>query len=147
MITFDELNSQNHQITELSNVLLYLLKDRSMCDTDTACSLFFSYMDKVRDHLAVVDQLYTTLLQDQRQEVHKVANNFMSGEQEIKKIMARYSKDWCDKKKRAVVIADHQRFLKDTREVFDMILSRIQDETEKLYPLVRELRGDSKFAA
>ena len=87
MITFDELNSQNHQITELSNVLLYLLKDRSMCDTDTACSLFFSYMDKVRDHLAVVDQLYTTLLQDQRQEVHKVANNFMSGEQEIKKIM------------------------------------------------------------
>ena len=147
MITFDELNTQNHQITELSNVLLYLFKDRSMCDTDTACNLFFNYMDKVKDHLNVVDQLYTVLLQDQNQELHNGANNFMSGEQEIKKIIAQYTKEWCNKKKHAVVIADHEKFLKETGEVFNMILSRIQDETEKLYPLVRKVRGDSKHAA
>jgi hypothetical protein len=33
MITYDELNTQNDSITELSNVLLYLFKERSMCDT------------------------------------------------------------------------------------------------------------------
>ena len=30
MITYEELNAANHKITELSNVLLYLFRDRSM---------------------------------------------------------------------------------------------------------------------
>jgi hypothetical protein len=40
MITFEELNTQNHEITELTNVLSYLLADRAMCDTDICCDLF-----------------------------------------------------------------------------------------------------------
>jgi len=31
--------------------------------------------------------------------------------------------------------------------MFDLILKRIQDETEHLYPLIREIKGDSQRAA
>ena len=34
---------------------------------------------------------------------------------------------------------DHEKFLKETNELFDLVLQRIQDETEHLYPLVRSL--------
>ena len=32
-----------------------------------------------------------------------------------------------------------EKFLKETNELFDLVLQRIQDETEHLYPLVRSL--------
>ncbi len=147
MITFEELNTENHKITELSNVLLYLFNDRAMCDTDTACTLFYNYMEKVKDHLKVVDHLYPSLLADSDKKVNYVANNFMSGEQEIKKIISQYMKSWCNKNKTGLVIGDYEAFLKDTREVFHMVLNRIQDETERLYPLVRELEANTKNVA
>ncbi len=147
MITFDKLNADNHKITELSNVLLYLFKDRAMCDTDTACTLFYNYIEKVKEHLKVVDHLYPTLLADSDQKINYVANNFMSGEQEIKKIITQYLKTWCNKNKTELVIADYDAFLKDTGDVFHMVLNRIQDETEHLYPLVRELQGNKKNVA
>ncbi len=40
MIDLSELHAQNHRLTEISNVLLYLALDRSLCDTDTARRLF-----------------------------------------------------------------------------------------------------------
>lgn len=147
MITFDELNTQNHKITELSNVLLYLFCDRAMCDTETACNLFFNYIEKVQGHLDVVDHLYANLLTDQDQNVNNVARLFMSGEQEIKKIITQYVKKWCNKTKHELIINDYDKFIDDTKEIFELVLSRIQDETEKLYPLVREIRGNSKHAA
>ena len=72
----------------------------------------------------------------------------MSGSQEIKRIIAAYMKDWCPKKKNAdsLAITDYERFLKESEEMFELILERIQNETEKLYPLVRELSGDIKKA-
>lgn len=147
MITFEELNTENHKITELSNVLLYLFADRAMCDTDTACVLFYNYIEKVKEHLSAVDHLYPSLLSDRDKKVNYVANNFMSGEQEIKKIISQYIKKWCNKNKTALVIGDHDAFLKDTKEVFHMVLNRIQDETERLYPLVREIKSIAKNVA
>jgi hypothetical protein len=141
MITYDELHTQNHSITELSNVLLYLFKERSMCDTGACCELFYRYMGKVKDHIEVVDKnLYSKLLTHDDHEVQKLARNFMSGSQEIRRIMTAYTKKWCPKKQTdSLAIADHDRFLKDSEEMFELVLKRIQHETEKLYPLVREL--------
>ena len=139
MITFDELNAQNHELTELSNVLLYLFADRAMCDTKTACELFFQYFEKVGQHLEAVDHLYPALLRAPDQEINNVAKNFMSGEQEIKRILARYVKNWSDKKKHELVIKNYGEFLRDTGALFDMVLNRVQDETEHLYPLVRRI--------
>ena len=144
MITYDELNEQNHRITELSNVLHYLFKDRSMCDTGSCCDLFYRYVDLVKEHVETVDkEMYKDLLSSSDDKVNNVARNFMSGSMEVKKILKEFTHRWCPsgKKSDALHIKDHALFLKDTDELFEIILQRIQDETEHLYPLVRSL-GD-----
>ncbi len=142
MITYDELNEQNHRITELSNVLHYLFKDRSMCDTGSCCDLFYRYVDLVKEHVETVDkEMYRDLLASSDEKVNNVARNFMSGSMEVKKILKEFTHHWCPsgKNKDALHIKNHARFLKDTDELFEIVLQRIQDETEHLYPLVRSL--------
>lgn len=139
MITYSELNEQIHRITELSNVLRYLFQDRSMCDTGSCCELFYRYIDLVKKHIELVDKnMYSDLLISPDEKLNNVAKNFMSGSVEIKRILKHFTKTWCDKPK-SLHINDHTRFLKDTDELFELVLQRILDETERLYPLVRSL--------
>jgi hypothetical protein len=149
MITYEELNTENHKITELSNVLLYLFNDRSMCDTESCCELFNRYLDMVKYHIDLVDtHLYERLLSHADSEIRNTVNNFMSGSQQIKKIMKHYTRTWCPKRPvKSLAIADHEQFLKDTGELFNLVLQRIQDETEQLYPLIRKVSGDVQHAA
>lgn len=147
MITYDELNTQSHEITELSNVLSYLLSDRSMCDTETCCELFHRYGERIEAHLDSVDHTYTTLLNSQDDYAKQIANKFMGGSQEIKRIFSRYVKKWRERRANRLRIANHGEFLQETGEVFGLILSRIQDETEQLYPLIRTIKGDAQRAA
>ena len=141
MISYEELNTQNDKITELSNVLTVLIKDRSICDSETCCNIFYNYMDQVNTHMHIVDtNLYTDLLGHSSSEANNTANNFMAGSQEIKKIMNAYVKKWCDKKCHGLSIgAKHDLFLKDTDDMFEMILNRIQNEMEHLYPMARKI--------
>ena len=139
MITYSELNDQIHRITELSNVLRYLFADRSMCDTGSCCELFYRYIDLVKKHIELVDRnMYSDLLTSPDEKISNVAKNFISGSVEIKRVLKDFTKTWCDKT-RSLHIKDHSRFLKDTDELFELVLQRILDETEKLYPLVRSL--------
>lgn len=141
MVSFDNLNVQNHKITELSNILSILIEDRMICDSPTCSQLFYQYMDHVTDHLREIDSnLYLDLLKHPSKEINNVANNFMSGSQEIKRIMNRYQKRWCKKKVQELSIgAKHNTFIKETTEMFEMVLNRLQDEMEHLYPAVRKI--------
>ncbi len=141
MITYEKLNKQNHRITELSNILCYLLKDRSMCDTESCCTLFYNYVDLVNEHIEMVDtNMYSDLLTSPDEKINNVAKNFMSGSVEIKKILKGFSKKWCaTKNKDALKIKSHDEFLEETNKLFELVLRRILDETEHLYPLVRSL--------
>ena len=143
MISYDELNEQNHKITELSNVLSALLKDRLIRDTETCSLLFYSYMDEVNEHIQKVDStFYSGLLRDASQEANNTAKNFMAGSQEIHRIMKSYVRKWCNKKQRELTIgSQHDQFLKETDEMFTMILDRVQDEMEHLYPMVRKIES------
>lgn len=147
MTTYDELNAQNHGITELSNVLSKLIVDREICDTTVCCELFYRYVSKVTEHLNLVDQSYSVLLSSPDPKAAGVANQFMAGAQELKRIFSQYQKRWCDPKNRALKIANHDLFYKEIEDMFQMVLNRIQDETEKLYPLLREISGDMEHAA
>lgn len=142
MVTYNELNEQNHQITELSNVLRYLFKDRSMCDTGSCCDLFKKYVSLVQAHIDTVDKnMYNDLLLSSDVHANNVVKNFMSGSIEVKRILTNFSKDWCPVKgSNDIKIKDHEKFLVATDELFDIVLKRIQDETEHLYPLVRGLK-------
>jgi hypothetical protein len=148
MITFEQLHEQNHKITELSNVFLYLIKERSMCDTGIACSVFFDYVEQVRDHLEVVDKhLYTKLLNSPDQEVRQKADRFMSGSHEIKRLFKRYLADWSSPQRDELRVRSHKKFVQETQDMMDIVLDRIQRETEHLYPLVRKVTGDERIAA
>jgi len=140
MITYTELNEQNHRITELSNVLRYMFKERSMCDTGSCCELFYHYIDLVQKHIDLVDKnLYSELLSSPDEKINNIAKNFLSGSVEIKKILKEFTRTWCHKNESALHIGDHELFQRDTDQLFEIVLERILDETEKLYPLVRSL--------
>ena len=65
----------------------------------------------------------------------------MSGSVEIKKILKDFSKHWCPvKNKTELKIKDHELFLQAIDELFEIVLKRILDETEHLYPLVRSMK-------
>lgn len=147
MVTFAELHAQNHKITELSNVFLYLIRDRAMCDTEVACDLFFDYSKKVREHIELVDkQLCGQLISHPDRAVRNTADRFMSGSAEIKRIFASYLKDWCSEKHKELHVRHHERFIEETNQMFTLVLERIQRETEHLYPLIRRLE-DRDLAA
>ena len=147
MITFDELNAQGDEITELSNVLSYLLANRDMFDTNTCCDLFYRYGDRIHQHLEMVDHTYAPLLSSSDAELNNTAKRFMGASQEIRRIFSQYSKRWCEKRKHALHIGNHEKFTEETNGIFNLMLDRIQDEVENLYPLIREVRHDNQRAA
>jgi len=138
VIVIDTLQEQNHQIAELSNVLETLLKNRELCDTQVACDMFFSYIDLVKEHLRVEDEnIYQPMLTHSDASVKKVADQFMTGSSEIKRVLGQYLKRWS--RKNTLRIKNHDKFLSDTNDMFELIWKRIIDETEHLYPVVREV--------
>ncbi|MCG6941056.1 MAG: hypothetical protein LJE69_07375 [Thiohalocapsa sp.] len=140
MTAFSKLHAQNHKITELSNVFLYLVQSREMCDTETACDVFFEYTAKVKEHIELVDrELCGQLISYPDQTVKNTADRFLSGSTEIKRIFNKYLKDWCSESKRRLTIRNHADFLAETEQMFALVLDRIQRETEHLYPLIRKL--------
>jgi hypothetical protein len=97
-------------------------------------------MDLVQKHVDVVDKdMYSDLLSSPDEKINNVAKNFMSGSVEIKKILKEFTRSWCKKNRASLQIKDHGEFLQDTDQLFDIVLQRILDETEHLYPLVRSL--------
>ncbi|WP_058554349.1 hypothetical protein [Thiohalocapsa sp. ML1] len=146
MTAFSKLHAQNHKITELSNVFLYLVQSREMCDTETACDVFFEYTAKVKEHIELVDrELCGRLISYPDQTVKNTADRFLSGSTEIKRIFHKYLKDWCNESNRRLTIRNHAEFLGETEQMFALVLDRIQRETEHLYPLLRKL--EEKVAA
>jgi hypothetical protein len=139
MAQTEELHVQIHKITELSNILTNLLSDRSLCDAEVTCELFFRYVDSVKDHLKHTDSnLYTQLLDHSDAHKNKVANLFISGSKEIKRIFGAYTKKWCNLSKKELRIKKYDDFYDETVEMFELILKRLQDETEHLYPLIKD---------
>ena len=148
MITFEQLHKENHKITELSNVFRYLISERSMCDTQIACDIFFTYVEKVRDHLELVDKhLYTKLLNNPDPTIRQKADRFMSGSHEIKRLFKEYLGKWSTPTGNALRIRNHAAFVQETQDMMDIVLDRIQRETEHLYPLVRRVTGNELVAA
>ncbi|SDY33042.1 hypothetical protein SAMN05421644_1509 [Allochromatium warmingii] len=148
MAAFDQLHAQNHKITELSNVFLYLVRERSMCDTDVTCNVFFELTTHVREHMELVDRdLCGKLLSYPDQSVKNTANRFLSGSTEIKRIFSAYVKQWCSEKRHSLTISDHSAFVQDTEQMFALVMDRLQRETEYLYPLIRKLEEQERAVA
>ncbi len=138
MVTFDLLNEQNHKISELINVLDVLIRDRASLDNRVVSEMFFRFVDAVKEHLDLEDKsVYTCLITHRDSNINNTAKLFMSGASEIRRIFDKYVRKWTRHKR--LHVADHETFLKETEEMFDFVLNRVQDESEKLYPLLRKI--------
>ena len=140
MIDLNDLHAQNHSITEISNVYRYLVRNRSLCDTEIASRLLFDYVHKVGSHLEQVDRnIAKRLLADSDPRKQNLARKFVAESSFLKKVIAEYLGQWSRKQSRHLLIKEHEKFVLDTEEIFDLVLDRIQRETEHLYPLWRTL--------
>jgi hypothetical protein len=140
MNDLSELHSQNHSITEVSNVYRYLVRNRSLCDTEIAGRLLFDYVQKVGDHLELVDRsIAKRLLADQDPRTQNLARKFIAESAFLKKLTTEYLGQWSRKKSRQLLIKDHETFVRETDEMFDLVLDRLQRETEHIYPLWQKL--------
>ncbi len=152
MISYEELHTQNHKITELSNLLGHVLTERTLCDNGECCHLFSKYMNEVNQHMDVVDRnLYSELLLSDDVKLNNTAKSFMNGTVEIRRIMKQYTSKWCNKSDNRFSFGGkgkgYDQFLQDSEQMFTIILDRIQKETEGLYPLVRQLQDEQRRAA
>lgn len=148
MVTYEQLHKENHQLTELSNVLDYIIDNRPLLDTEICCQLFYQYFEKVALHLENVDKnLYRPLLTSTDPEATRMAENYMSGSQEIKRVVQDYMRHWCNRKQATLKIGDYEEFKAETRKVFELVWMRTQSETEHLYPAVKKTTGDDAQAA
>ena len=145
MVSFKELNEQNHKIAERSKIILYMIQDRAICDSDVTCDLFFDLTDRIKKHMDVEErELYKKMLTHSDPKIKKVADNFLSGSAEIKRVFKQYMKRWCHNKH--LRIKNHDQFVKETNELFEIIQIRIINETEKFYPVVRSVYGEQMAA-
>lgn len=136
MISISELNEQNTKIKELSSVLHYLIKNREMCNAGVTCDLFMSYAEEVTNHLYLEEkEMYRHLLNHQDQKVKNTTSDFFSGSIEIKRVFNEYLGRWCKNKK--LRVTRHSEFLQDSEEIFDLVLKRVNAETDILYPMVK----------
>jgi len=152
MISYEELQAQNHKITELSNLLGHVLIERTLCDNGECCQIFSNYMREVNEHMEAVDcNLYSELLLSEDLRVKNAAKSFMQGTVEIRRIMKEYVLKWCSKSGKRFAFdepgRDYEQFLDDSNAMFEIILDRIQKETEGLYPLVGQLQMEQQRAA
>lgn len=148
MVSYNQLHSEIHNITELSNALDYLITDRSMCDNPVTNNVFFSFMDKAKKHLEAEDkEIYAPLLSKGDQAAQNIANKFLDGSNELKRLLDRHLRSWTNNKRSSLMIADHDSFVSDTRALTNLMLERIQDETEHLYPLIRNVTGNAREVA
>lgn len=139
----DTLHKQVHEITELNNVLKSLINDRLLCDSEVTNELFNRYTDAVQHHLTNTESgIFSQLLTNSDEQTSAIVEQFMSGSREIKRTFSRYTKKWC--KNKNLLIKDHDEFLNETTRVFDLVLTRLQDETEHLYPLVQSKNNQTK---
>ena len=102
----------------------------------TAYQLLCELADKVKQHLAEEDKgLYPMLLIHEDPKVKSIAWGFISGEKPLRKTFDDYHKKWlknCD-------FNFTEDFVRETREIFDMLVYRIEREEQVLFPKLVEI--------
>ncbi len=138
MSIYNTIKKQHKKIKELSYILNILIHDKSFCEMETTCDLFFSYSTMVDQYMKTVEtNVYRYMLVHNDPQVKKTAHRFMAGSCGIKRIFSEYLKSWCRNKQ--LRVKNHQQFVQETEDIFNLISQRINDEKKHLYPVVKEM--------
>ena len=139
MQTLDSYRSTHvelrQMIDDLQSILTpELLKVRP--NAKTAYELLCDLGEKVKQHLAEEDRsIYPSLLIHEDPRVKSIAWGFISGEKPLRKTFDDYHRKWL----KHTDYKFPEEFLGETREVFDMLVQRIEREEQVLFPKLVEI--------
>jgi len=122
-----------------------MIRDRSICDSDVTCDIFFDLMDRIKSQMDVEErEIYSEMLTHSDKTIKTTADNFLSGAAEVRRVYKHFMKRWCHNK--SLRIKNYDQFVSDTDDFLDLIQLRIIDKTEKFYPVVRTAYGERMAA-
>jgi len=133
MTPIEELKKQHQEIGELLAVLSLLVHDDTARKTRIVERLFSELAKKVSDHFHLEEAtLYKDLLVHQDDQVQRMARNFISGSQGLKRLFTQYIHHDCMNMAKE---KDCSAFVKETEEIFGLLQKRIEVEESRFYPL------------
>lgn len=136
MYSLDELKTQNQEIADLCAVLSVLVEQQSLHNNPYVCELMGRFKEKVWIHLVFEDNtIYSALSRHDNTTVSSIAQDFHDSARQIKKRFSSYVRRWCNP---TVGEHEHDELVKESREIFQLIMERVKYENEKMFPLVTE---------
>ena len=136
MIPIEEFSAENREIKDLCHILGASIDEHSLRDNSIVCELLERFLDKVRAHLAHEDRsVYRDLLKQHTREADILADHFLGNTQELKRIFNEYKRDWC---KRPRSEEKHQKYVKESLELFKLVCDRITFEESKIFPFFQQ---------
>ena len=136
MDSLDELKQQNQDISELCAVLSILIEHPDLHNNPYVCELMQRFKEKVWLHLVFEDNtIYAALLRHQHDTVSQTAKTFHESARTIRHRFSSYVKHWCQA---AVSDAEHTALQNESRDIFQLIMERVQYENEVMFPLIEQ---------
>jgi hemerythrin-like domain-containing protein len=132
------LKKQHKEILDIVERISVLLNpDVLSQDAEKAEILLSKLTGHLELHLAWEDEaLYPALLRHPKEEIRILTKVFSEEMGGISRTFARYTANWPNA---AAIQQDPDSFINESREIFDSLSSRINQENNHLYPLL-ELR-------
>ena len=129
---------QHSEILGMVDDLRPLLNEESLkirTVAKTAHNLLCEIAAKLNAHLVVEDkELYPSLLTHADESVRNTAWGFISGQHSIRQLVDRYNKTWL----KDCNFEFTEEFLKDTRELLELLAIRVDREERVLFPKYEE---------
>jgi hemerythrin-like domain-containing protein len=139
MQTLDSYRSSHAELRQMIDDLQSILTPEHLKvrpNAKTAHELLCDLGDKVKHHLAEEDRsIYPSLLIHDDPKVKSIAWGFISGEKPLRKTFDDYHRKWL----KHTDYKFPEEFLDETREVFEMLVQRIEREEQVLFPKLLEI--------
>ncbi len=142
MNQIEEYRRQHRELSEFVAMVRSLLDENQLkieANARLAYEKLSGLAETVRNHLSGEDKgLYPKLLVDEDPKVKAIAWGFIRNESPLRKEFEAYARRWL--KSGRVQYSDD--FVRDTTEVLDALIKRIDKEEKELFPRLEEAKAD-----
>lgn len=135
MSRLDNFKRQHREIRELvSNITALLDRDLLLAEPAQVRYQLSALSGKLMMHLAMEDKfLYPSLMGKDDTKIQSTADRFSAEMGDLVKVFKDYSEKWLTP---SSIKANPDTFIKDSHDIFQALLRRIEREDRELYPLV-----------
>ena len=134
MNTLDKCREEHIELTSMIADLQFILTPERLQNKHKerqARQLLNELFDKIFDHLHAEDkEVYPDLLVHEDAKIKSMAWGFISGEHGLRQMVGSYHRKWLKGRDHAF----SEAFLKETNEIFDLLVDRIDREEKVLFP-------------